>query len=159
MRNLVCPGESVFNTKKDIDFVIHGLGPEKLLQVIESCVANSSNNDTVILQELYILVNIAVGNHFHKNLIMSRPRILDRICTLLRYHSEEVRLGACWCIINLTWPENGSQNRVRDLENRNVTKILEEIVNNDNSMDVKDRARTALANISDALSPSMEVDF
>ena len=105
------------------------------------------------------MVNIAVGNEFHKNLIMSRPRILDKICVLLKYHTEEVRLGACWCIINLTWPESGSENRVRDLQTRNVGKILEDLVATDPSMDVKDRARTALSNMKDFLIPRMDVDL
>ena len=139
--------------------MIHGLGPEKLLQVIENCINDAQINDNVILQELYILVNIAVGNNFHKNLIMSRPKILDRVCNLLKYNVEEIRLGACWCIINLTWPESGSMGRVRDLQSRRINTILEGLVANDPNMDVKDRARTALANMNEALTPSMEIDL
>jgi armadillo repeat-containing protein 8 len=130
-----------------------------LLLVIENCITSPSDNDHIILQELYILVNIAVGNNFHKNLIMSRPRILDKICALLKYRTEEVRLGACWCIINLSWPESGSENRVRDLQTRNVGKILEDLMANDVSMDVRDRAHTALSNIKEALDVGMVVDL
>lgn len=49
--------------------------------------------------------------------------------------------------------------RVRDLQSRRINTILEGLVANDPNMDVKDRARTALANMNEALTPSMEIDL
>ena len=65
-----------------------------------------------------------------------------------KHENEQIRIGAIWSIINLTWPDDaGVKHRIDMLRNLNFESALNVCSINDLSADVRDRAKTALANL------------
>lgn len=106
-------------------------------------------------QVLYVIVNIAVGGNVHKMAIMSSQTLLEGLLnhmvslTNIKYHrSAAVRVATIWCIINLTWMEDeGAQLRITKLQQLDMSKRLEYLIQQDENVDVRDRAKTALLNL------------
>lgn len=59
-----------------------------------------------------------------------------------------MRVGCIWCIINLTWAEDPSSgDRVNLFKRMGAETKLKIMSKNDVSLDVRDRAQTALSNL------------
>ncbi|KAJ3304588.1 hypothetical protein HDV03_002541 [Kappamyces sp. JEL0829] len=75
-----------------------------------------------------------------------------------RHPSDQVRIGAIWSIINLTWPEDQRAiERVQAFKELGAEAALQGCLANDPNLDVRDRARTALNNLG-SFSEAMTVD-
>ncbi|KAI8903788.1 armadillo-type protein [Gorgonomyces haynaldii] len=139
LRNLAC------GSVRDIEFVFNGLGEHHLLSLLETKMNASTE---ILVQALYVLVNIGIGNMIHKEAIMKHQPILDKIMQNLHHSSPLVRVASIWCIINLTWVEDpGAERRIAILKDTGVVQKLEYLVENDDTADVRDRAKAALLNV------------
>ncbi|KAJ3311832.1 Armadillo repeat-containing protein 8 [Boothiomyces sp. JEL0838] len=67
---------------------------------------------------------------------------------LHNHENDQVRVGCIWCIINLTWAEDPSSgDRVNLFKRMGAETKLKIMSKNDVSLDVRDRAQTALSNL------------
>ncbi|KAJ3112935.1 Armadillo repeat-containing protein 8 [Physocladia obscura] len=148
LRNLVCGKED------DIDTVFYGFGEAALSVMFDkklsdhSCV--SSDHDGIILQTMYIIVNIAIGSERHKGLIIGSDSILENIMKYMNHEKPLIRLAAVWCVINLTEPDEShpkpTSDRLDRLRSIGIQDALKRICL-DSDRDVRDRVRTALKNL------------
>ena len=78
--------------------------------------------------------------------MQSKP-ILNRIFDLLGHPNSEVRVGAVWCIINLTWTDDPeAKERVQLLCEMGFEERLQEL-QMDTISEVRERVATALHQI------------
>ncbi|KAK7289705.1 hypothetical protein RIF29_03560 [Crotalaria pallida] len=105
------------------------------------------------IQGLYALSNIASGNEFHKDAVMQLlfPQAENRSQSFfnqfLQSNDNHLRTAAIWVIINLTFPESpGAFGRIVNLRSFGIVSQIKKMFN-DSCMDVKFRARFALAQI------------
>ncbi|KAI9345630.1 armadillo-type protein [Obelidium mucronatum] len=148
LRNLVCGKED------DIDTAFSGFGEAALSVLFDKKLSNhtrvSSDYDGVILQTLYIIVNIATGNERHKGLIVGSDLIMGNVLKLMNHEKSLIRLATVWCVLNLTEPDDShpkfSQERLIRLK---AFGFLEQLKNMllDSDPDVRDRVKTALKNL------------
>ncbi|KAI8916597.1 armadillo-type protein [Powellomyces hirtus] len=140
LRNLAC-GKEV-----DIEQVFEGLGEERVLDILEAKLTKSASHDDIVLQALYVIVNVATGNQRHKSAIMNRESILLSVWGFMSHSKSSIRVATIWCIINLTWTDDvGSQERVARLRALGFEPRLQNMME-DLNMDVKDRVKTAFTN-------------
>ncbi|KNC97089.1 uncharacterized protein SPPG_07484 [Spizellomyces punctatus DAOM BR117] len=154
LRNLACGKES------DIEQVFKGLGEDKVMDILETKLTKPTQSDDIILQALYVIVNVSTGNDRHKAAIMNRETIIEAILGFMSHTKSLIRVATIWCVINLTWTDDpGAQERVIRLRELGFETRLASMMD-DSNMDVKDRVKTALANFgagSDTLSAPMEI--
>ena len=74
-----------------------------MVNLLEKNLLNTQ--EEIILQTLYIIVNISTGNEKHKTLIMLSRNVLQAIYTLMSNSKASIRVATLWCVINLTWTE------------------------------------------------------
>lgn len=150
VRNLAC------GTKEDIDDVFKGIGEIQLLDILERRLANSmiiddggDNTSLTLEPALYTLVNIAVGTSQHKSALLKRPELLQSIVRHMSHEKASIRRSTAWCIINLTWSDSDDKvlpecfGILKDLGVEEKLRVME----NDPERDVRDRARTALSQL------------
>ncbi|KAJ3190404.1 Armadillo repeat-containing protein 8 [Gaertneriomyces sp. JEL0708] len=138
LRNLACGKE------EDIDMVVEGFGEQQLLDNLERKLLTPSQNHDVVLQALYVIVNVATGRDQHKTAIMDRLPIVQSILNYMSHSKPQVRAATAWCVINLTWTDDaGCQERLARLRNMGFESKLQQLLEDENT-DVKEHARTAL---------------
>lgn len=152
LRNLACGKES------DIQAVFTGLTPAVLLQILTSKLSpppttqfSTSQNHhlEIILQTLYVIVNVATGNEDHKNWVVGSEEVLRRVLQFMSHERPNIRVATVWCIINLTWTEDqGSVTRIQKLRTFGFEDKLKTMVE-DPDLDVRDRVKTALAHFNE----------
>ena len=108
----------------------------------------------VLIATLYILIHIAASNPRHKLMLIQRPALLRAITPLFDHTSREVRLPCCWIAINLTTLENGAdvagaKIRAREIVNVGWFEKLRAMEQGDAELDVRERAKTAVQQVSD----------
>ncbi|KAK9761756.1 hypothetical protein K7432_013109 [Basidiobolus ranarum] len=138
LRNLACDHET------NIDEVFEGIGESRLISLFEEKLG--SNNEDIILQTLYTIVNVATGNERHKMAITNSDIILRSISEYMTHSKASIRVATVWCIINLTWTEErhgGYAERIRKLQNLGFESKLSALID-DIDLDVRDRVKTAL---------------
>ncbi|KAI9204522.1 armadillo-type protein [Polychytrium aggregatum] len=140
LRNLVCGGET------DVNRVFVGLGEHELIRYLEQRLTNPNESIDVMVQALFVVVNILTGREQHQNSIVNSEAIRGSILRHLEHPSPQIRLAAAWCVINSTWPEDpGAQERIKLLRRYGYEERLTKLVD-DSDAEVKDRIKTALAN-------------
>lgn len=140
LRNLSCGKDLV------VCNLFSGIGPQKFINLIEEKL--KSDSELIITPTLYIIVNVATGTTDHKTAIMDSKDILSSIHTFMSHSSSVIRTAAVWCIINLTWTDDSPPGsdclaRIRKFRGLGFEKTLKAL-QSDISLDVKDRAKTAL---------------
>ncbi|KAJ3093849.1 hypothetical protein HDU97_008938 [Phlyctochytrium planicorne] len=151
LRNLACKKES------DIEDVFNGLNESVLMSVLEGklCWASeelkkgvipSSGIDDIILQTLYVIVNISTGSERHKSAVMASATLLNAIMHFMSHEKSTIRVATVWCVINLSEVDDGgSQQRINALKQRGFDVKLRYMADDVDS-DVRGRVKTALAN-------------
>lgn len=136
LRNLACGKES------DIDEVFANIGENELIRMLEQKLRSQS--DDILVQALYVVVNISTGSERHKAAIMNSKEILNAIIESTSHLLGPVRIAAIWCIINMTWPDDaGSNERVIILRQLGFEERLKDM-SEDPDIEVKERVKTAL---------------
>jgi hypothetical protein len=96
---------------------------------------------------LYILVNVAAGNLHHKIIIMNSQTIIANVVRLLHHVKPQMRIGALWVVINLTWPDDPESIARRDMfKTYGFPEVLTQQLEKEENIDVSERIKTALSN-------------
>lgn len=77
IRNVACGRE------RDIELVVKGLGVDTLTRILEAKLVDIVYQENIVLQALYILVNLATGSDAHKGIIMGNNKLLRVLKTHL----------------------------------------------------------------------------
>lgn len=113
------------------------------------------SKNEIAIQGMYVVANVASGNEIHKEAIMQLlfPQAEDAsqsfFSQFLQSNNPHLRTSAVWVIVNLTIPASpGAFGRLVKLRNLGiVSQIKTMAATNDSCMDVKHRARLAMAQI------------
>ena len=102
----------------------------------------------IIVSVCYTLVHFAAGNPRQRQIMIQQTEILQLLATLFTHLSREVRTCCAWFVINLTWVEDAgdkgnAKGRARELARRGFFDKLEIMEKTDESLDCKERAKTA----------------
>ncbi|KAK9154901.1 hypothetical protein Sjap_002381 [Stephania japonica] len=105
----------------------------------------------VCIEGIYALGNVATGNELHKEAVMSQilePQVngpsQSVLIKFLQGNNSQLRVGAIWCIINLTYPDGpGTSSRIAKLRDAGVICQLKKLAD-DPCLDAKFRVKTAL---------------
>lgn len=75
IRNIGC------GRQENIEEVFNGFGSSRFINMLEAKI--QMNNPQIILQTLYIIVNVATGNELHKSRIMESSILLQCVLNYL----------------------------------------------------------------------------
>ncbi|KAH9819512.1 armadillo-type protein [Melampsora americana] len=156
LRNVVCGDVA------DIDIVFRQLNThDQLMALLEdrlstssinlNTISSSSMSESIILQTIYTISNIATGTEAHKLFILSRHRTMNSIYELMSHKNSDIKIGAIWCVNNLSHWDEGT-------DSENVTTVMMKftslgIINKLNELskeeklDVSGQAKCALTQI------------
>ena len=106
----------------------------------------------IILAVLYILVHIAACSPRHRQTLMAQSSLLPLVIPFFSHQDKEIRRQSVWLVINLTFCDDDREKpqcRTRALEMRRLGFLakLEEL-SRDSDLDVKERTKTAVENMS-----------
>ena len=170
VRNLIC-GTGAFDM---IDFVFQELGKEKLFEMLaaklrprvlnafsrdrrlsENGIRHLQPHTDIIVSTCYIIVHIAAGHPRQRQTLISQTELLKLIVPLFNHTSREVRTCCVWLVTNLTWADDSSDNmnckiRARELRKLGMYEKLE-AMDHDEVLDIRERAKFALHQISTQL--------
>ena len=138
----------VFGKEADIEPVVQYQNGE-VLSILERILGPNSGSSSEMKQHAaYAVSNISSGSDKHKEMIM-QSIVLNSILECLRdKQCGELRVAACWVIINLTWQdeikdEAPAKGRVERLRQMGFQAQMESMLE-DTSLNVKDRVTEAL---------------
>ncbi|KAK3035198.1 hypothetical protein RJ639_034586 [Escallonia herrerae] len=112
-----------------------------LLHAVGNQLQDASKPD-VLLQGMYTLCNVASGNEFSKEAVMSQLfcQTSNTRCILVNFlqnSDSRLRTAAVWTVVNLTFPSSpGAFDRAGKLRNAGIATQLKNMVN-DSCVDVK----------------------
>jgi armadillo repeat-containing protein 8 len=161
---------------KSIGLLFDNIGSARLMKlIVEKLDSNYSElvaavsvllDNALILKAAYICVHIGSGTEIHRNALMSDPQVLRAILHHMDSPSDNVRIGCVWTIINLIVTEETfdarctsprfhqmltslaeCRKRAMALRDLGVFDKLVRMKENDSSLDVKERAKSALAHL------------
>jgi hypothetical protein len=139
----------VHGTPEDIEPVLQYENGE-VLSILERILSPTSGSSSEMrVSSVYAVSNIAAGSEKHKERIM-QSSVLDSILQCLRDQSqEELRVAACWVVINLIWEDEkvskggaSAKDRVERLKQMGFQVQLESMME-DKCLNVKDRVMEA----------------
>ncbi|ORY64072.1 armadillo repeat protein [Pseudomassariella vexata] len=103
----------------------------------------------IIEAVIYILVHMAASIPRHRQLVVAQTELLRLLAGLFSSQDREVRVALCYLINNLTWQDDvhdapACSQRATELKKLGFLTKLESLGQNDNELDVRERAKTAL---------------
>lgn len=143
IRNMTC------ETVADLELALGFFGEKRLLDAIAFNLSSSVEEESPIRVEcLYAIANICTGTKNHKDIVIQNKALLDKIIKILDNGTSCEKIAALWCIINLTWQDDGSyEQRVKILKEIGVDMKLRHLIASDlGDFDLRDRAKTAFNN-------------
>jgi hypothetical protein len=170
VRNLICGT----GASEMIDFVFRELGQDKLFEMLAAKlrprILNAFHRDRrhpengirhvqphidIVISTCYILVHIAAGHPRQRQLLISQTELLKLIVPLFSNPNREIRTCCVWLVTNLTWVDDNSDNmncktRARELMKLGIFEKLE-AMDHDEVLDIRERAKIALHQISTLL--------
>jgi len=98
---------------------------------------------------LFVLVHIAAGASAHRQMLIAQRSILLAMFPLLSHSDPEIRRCVVWVIINLTYTDDkddapNARARAQELRAMGWEERLREVREGDDSVDVRERAATAV---------------
>lgn len=153
-------------TTEMIDFLFNALGQDRVFEILASKLRpkvinpfnrrSLSSSETrvvppqpeIIVAVGYILVHMAASVPRHRQLVISQTELLKLLVPQFNHPSIEVRLALCWLVTNLTWMDDGNDEkacvqRVNELKKLGFLSKLE-ILEQDPELNVRERAKSAL---------------
>ena len=102
---------------------------------------------------ILVIVHIAAGTSTHRNMLVDPRHILLSMLPLATHSDPEIRRAVVWTIINLTYiddrdEEYGAKIRVHELIAMGWDARLRELKENDDAQDIRERASTAVEQLS-----------
>lgn len=170
IRNLICGTDSV----DMIDFLLSNLGQERLFEMLcsklrpRSVLASDRSRrpptiatrpvpppGEIIVAVCFILVHIAASHPRHRQLLVSQTELLKLLLPLFTHPNKNVRVALTWIIINLTWLDDQAdqlacKSRASELKRLGFQHKLEAL-EHDPELDVRERTKTALSQIKQAI--------
>lgn len=163
IRNLISspsvPGEMV-------DYVFGALGQDRLFEILASKLhskatrpygrRNNASDSRIIFPQaqvieavIYVLVNMAASIPKHRQLVIAQTRLLKLLSSHIDSNTTTVRLALCHLINNLGESEGDndgvmSGQRAMELRKLGILAQLEELERRDASIDVRERAKSAV---------------
>eukprot|EP00210_Caulerpa_lentillifera_P009500 g9060.t1 len=146
LQNMCCNSNNSF-----IQYVISWSSNELLLVIHEKLHQPMDSHPEVIVAALKVTSNISTALPEHQLAVMDSG-IPGRLIPCLRdERSQDVRAAAVWCVINLTWMEQGQSNSTQDdariramtLRELGVEAELKQM-QSDESLNIRERVKTAL---------------
>ncbi|KAK7980673.1 hypothetical protein PG989_013130 [Apiospora arundinis] len=103
----------------------------------------------IIEAVVYILVHLAASIPRHRQLVILQKELLKLLAGLTSSQEREVRVALCHLINNLTWRDDDSDapacsQRAFELKKLGFLNKLENLGQNDEELDVRERAKTAV---------------
>ena len=104
---------------------------------------------------LYILIHIAAGSTRHRQILIAQTELLKSVIPFFSHEQRELRVCCAWLCINLTWKdedgdEPGCRSRAMELAKLGYLERLKSL-ENDTELDVRERTKAAIKNITDNL--------
>ncbi|ADM11455.2 uncharacterized protein Eint_050060 [Encephalitozoon intestinalis ATCC 50506] len=108
----------------------------------ETTVSENSREENVLLQILYTVVNLSANSDKFKSLVLNKKHLdnMKKVST-----TRNLSIAFIWIIINLSWKEDGSENRVQILCDNGIKEWLIKIQAKDSVL--ADKIGTALENL------------
>ena len=172
IRNTICAE----GASEMVDHLLHTVGQQKVFEdlteklrshntssnfakppsphIATPTAAHAQHTLDIVIATLYLLVHLAASNPRHKLMIIQRPALLRAITPFFDHTSREARVTCCWIAINLTLLENGAdvagaKIRAREIVNVGWFEKLRAMEQADAELDVRERAKTAVQQVSD----------
>ncbi|KAI1117427.1 armadillo repeat protein [Nemania sp. NC0429] len=159
--------DSANDTTEMIDFLLNTLGQDRLFAILASKLKpkvlhpasrrGAGGGEARILPPqskiteavIYILVHIAASVPRHRQLVIAQKDLLTQLVKLFNSQDREVRVALCHLINNLTWQDDTNDasacsQRAAELRKLGFLKKLEMLGQNDDELDVRERAKSAL---------------
>ena len=167
IRNLICGT----GAPEMIDYLFRELGQDKVFDMLaiklqpkathsfirekrspENGIRQVPPPTEIIIAVIYIIVHIAAGLPRHRQLLISQSELLKLLVPLFGHAHTEIRVCCAWLVINLTWVDDQSdqmncRSRAHELVKLGIYAKLE-VLENDNDLDVRERTKTAIHQLS-----------
>jgi uncharacterized membrane protein YgcG len=100
----------------------------------------------LVLATTFVLVHLANGHPAHRSLLISQTSLMQHLLPILSHPRREVRAACAWCLHNLLWVDDSSDEaatRDRALALRNLGfEEAARVLVTDGDLDVAQRAKT-----------------
>ncbi|KAK8094464.1 hypothetical protein PG997_001149 [Apiospora hydei] len=159
--------DSANDTTEMIDHLFNTLGQDRFFEILASKLKTKTLNPfgrrgatgsearvlypqaKIIEAVVYILVHLAASIPRHRQLVISQKELLKLLAGLTSSQEREVRVALCHLINNLTWRDDDSDapacsQRAFELKKLGFLNKLESLGQNDEELDVRERAKTAV---------------
>ena len=160
IRNLIC-GQGATEM---IDFIFSELSQDRFFDMLLSKIKLSAQACTRVRRNqiseltvsvLYILTHIAAGLPRHRQILISQTELLKNVELFFAHEKREIRVCCAWLCINLTWVDDASDTpnckaRARELLKLGIFERLK-FMENDSELDVRERTKTALHQMTNML--------
>ncbi|KAK7921067.1 armadillo repeat protein [Apiospora marii] len=158
--------DSANDTTEMIDHLFNTLGQDRFFEILSTKLKTKTLNPfgrrgatgearvlypqaKIIEAVVYILVHLAASIPRHRQLVISQKELLKLLAGLTNSQEREVRVALCHLINNLTWRDDDSDapacsQRAFELKKLGFLNKLESLGQNDEELDVRERAKTAV---------------
>ncbi|POS72331.1 armadillo repeat protein [Diaporthe helianthi] len=175
VRNLIGPASSATDSARDhadmIDYLFNILGQDRFFELLDSKLQpkhlhpfgrrySISREPRVLYPQarivsavVYILVHMAASVPRHRQVLISQTKLLQDLAKQFHSKDKDVRVALCHLMTNLTWrddpdDEDSSRQRAGELKNLGLLTKLETLESDDEELDVRERAKAAIWQIS-----------
>lgn len=175
VRNLIGPASSATEPARDhadmIDYLFNILGQDRFFELLHSKLQlkylhpfdrrYSTSRDSRVLYPqarivsavVYILVHMAASVPRHRQVLISQTKLLTDLGKQFHSKDKDVRVALCHLMTNLTWrddpdDEDSSRQRAGELKKLGLLTKLETLESDDGELDVRERAKAAIWQIS-----------
>lgn len=102
----------------------------------------------LVFATVFVLVHLANGRPAHRSLIISQTSLMQHLLPLLNHTMPGVRSTCAWCIYNLLWIDDSSEEantreRAMQLRHMGFEDAARGLLN-DQELDVRERAKTVV---------------
>ena len=174
IRNLIGPGggaDTSRDTTEMIDYLFSQLGQDRLFEILASKLKfkvlhafsrrfSAGQSSRVLYPQakiieavVFILVHISASEPRHRQLVIAQTDLLKALTTHFSSKDKEVRVALCHLANNLTWRDDttdtqAAAQRAFELKRLGLYAKLEALEQEDSELDVRERAKTAIYQMS-----------